>query len=183
MLANFPACVSFTLLPSNDGQPCHITPGDTGGATAYGITRATLSRWMLSPASVDDVKNLTVEKTRAIYQGFYWNTISGDSLPYGVDLMVFDHGVLAGEGEASRELQQVVGLTGDDVDGHIGPITLAAVHSRDPVDLVAALHRRQEMYYRMCANFPLFGNGWLARLTRRVEAATLMLSPVVAWRN
>jgi lysozyme family protein len=180
LLGNFSKCVDFTLLPGQDGQPFHTTAGDQGGATAWGITRATLSRWMLAPASVDDVRALKVERARAIYQGFYWNTINGDGLPYGIDLMVFDHGVLAGEVQSAMDLQQALGMTGTDVDGHVGPVTLSRAKDKDPVDLITAIWVRQKAHYRSCSTFKLFGTGWLARLERRTVAAKAMLSPVVS---
>lgn len=176
MLGGFDHCVGFTLLPQDDGQPFHVTSGDRGGATAWGITRATLSRWLGCPASMDDVKALTREEAQNIYRRWYWDTIGGDLLPAGIDLMVFDHGVVAGEAQSVMELQQVLHMTGDQIDGHVGPITLGLIAENKPLDVIACLEARQAMHYRMCADFPRFGDGWMDRLERRSKAAILMVT-------
>ncbi len=37
----FPACLEFTWRTDEDGQPQHVTPGDSGGPTACGVTLET----------------------------------------------------------------------------------------------------------------------------------------------
>jgi lysozyme family protein len=171
MLGNFDACVNFTLSPLQDGQPFHKTPGDAGGATAYGITHATLARWRRCPVTDDEMKAMSIEEAKAIYRAWYYDTVAGDSLPAGVDLMVFDFGVTAGETVAAKELQRAL-LVKD--DGQIGPITIAAVKSMAPGVLISNLRLVQTSFYRQCSGFPLFGNGWLARVERRAAAAHAM---------
>lgn len=170
-MAAFDPCVAFTLLPANDGQPYHVTLGDAGGATAFGVTRATLSLWLGYTASVEDVRGLTRDDAEPIYRALYFDPLAGADLPAGVDLMVFDHGVLSGVGASARLLQNVVGV---EADGQVGPITLAAVHARDPLALIGQLAIRQENYYRALADFVRFGRGWLARLQRRHDEAAVL---------
>lgn len=174
MQSGFETCLNFTLSPANDGQPFHV---DTGGATSWGVTRAVWSRWIGRPASVDDMKAVTRSSVSGLYRAWYWNTIAGDKLPAGLDLMTFDMGVTAGEHSAAVQLQQVLGFTGDDVDGHIGPITLSRAASEVTADVIERLTHRQEFYYRSCSTFSTNGNGWLNRLQRRSTAALAMLSP------
>jgi lysozyme family protein len=170
MKDNFIACLhNFTLLPGNDGQPFHV---DSGGGTSYGVTRANWSRWIKHPASDADMEAITAPGTTQFYEAWYWKTISGDALPLGVDLMVFDHGIMSGEATSARALQQVVRST---VDGWVGLNTLAQVAKLDPSVLIGMLAWRQEEYYRSLDSFTINGNGWLARLDRRVIAATGML--------
>src|SRR5487761_2006017 len=175
MFSNYTACAAFTLDPAQDGQPCHVTPGDRGGATAYGITQATYSRWIGRPALVADMTAIAGD----VYRRWYWKPIAGDSLPIGVDLMVFDHGVVDGENESARLLQQAIGLSGSDVDGIIGPYTLGAVStflgSNSPFPLIDALVTLQATRYRSLTDYHLFGNDWDARLARRHAAAAAMV--------
>lgn len=171
MRGNFSACADFTLAAPQDGQPFHITADDPGGATAWGITRATLSRWRHSPASLDDVKELTITEARKIYKAWYYDTISGDDLPAGVDLMVFDHGVVAGEVCSAKLLQKALNV---DADGAIGPVTMEAVNAVPPAALVSRLRTYQEQDFKSKADFYAFGHGWLNRLFRRYNAATAM---------
>ena len=170
---NFLPCLNgFTLLPAHDGQPYHVTPGDPGGATSYGITIATYGTYLGHPATTAQMQALDAASVAPIYQALVWNNVAGDALPLGVDLMVFDHAVLGGTATSAKALQQVLRVT---VDGDIGPITEAAASGGGEV-LIGKLAWNQELEYRSDADFSLFGNGWLARLDARVAAALAMLS-------
>jgi lysozyme family protein len=174
MLANYASCVGFTLEPDNDGQPLHITAFDHGGATAWGITRTTLSRWLCRPATTADLLALTKETAGEIYRSYYWDTIAGDVLSVGVDLMVFDAGVMSGNVRSAKILQDVLHVKDD---GHIGPITLAAMTAMQSDILICELRAAQENYYRGLAQFTKFGRGWINRMHRRaVLAITMALS-------
>jgi lysozyme family protein len=64
---------------------------DRGGATNYGITQATLSLWIGRDATVDDVRNLSVDTARAIYREKYLKPFDGvDPVlkPHVVDIAV-----------------------------------------------------------------------------------------------
>jgi Glycosyl hydrolase 108/Predicted Peptidoglycan domain len=137
-------------------------PADPGGATNMGITLRTLAAWRHAPTSVEDVRNLSVDEAERIYRAHYWNAMSCDSLPAGVDLMVFDFGVNAGPEEAIRTLQRAVGVT---ADGRMGPATLGAVARMNPADLTARLAEERLNFYRGLSTFSTFGAGW----TRRVD--------------
>src|SRR6185437_13632357 len=101
----------------------------------------------------------------------YWNKMRCDALPSGVGLSVFDFGVNAGPGTSAQMLQWGAGLSGADVDGKIGPHTIAAVARRAPAVLIDALAAMQAAHYRRLSGFPTFGRGWLARTVRRRAAA------------
>ena len=173
MQAGFGPSLDFTMLPDNDGQPYHV---DSGGPTSWGVTRANWARWTGQPISVDSMRALTKEMVVPIYQAWWWHPISGDSLPAGVDLMVFDAGVNTGIHAAAVQLQQVLGFSGTDVDGDIGPETLGHANATDSRTLIAQLGHRQDFFYRGCHDFDLNGHGWLARLQRRTNAAYAMLA-------
>src|SRR5581483_3918600 len=106
-MAQFQPCLAFTI--EREGGFSNAS-SDPGGATKFGITRATLSRWIKRPASVADVQNLTETVAGQIYHDWYWLTIDGDALPDGVSVMVFDHGVNCGEHTAAVQLQEVIGI-------------------------------------------------------------------------
>ena len=170
MQDNFLNCLNkFTLLPDNDGQPFHV---DSGGPTSYGVTRANWSRWIKHPASDDEMRSLSAAAVVPLYEAWYWNTIKGDALPIGVDLMVFDHGVMSGEHTSVQQLQQVLRV---DQDGWVGEQTIAAASAHPPAVIVGMLAWRQEEYYRSLAAFSINGNGWLARLDRRVAMAIRLI--------
>jgi Glycosyl hydrolase 108/IPT/TIG domain len=117
----FPASVANTLKweGGNDDDP-----RDPGGRTSRGIIQREWDVWRQShPGLPSDVWQAPQEQILAIYRQKYWDALSCNQLPAGVDYCVFDYGVNSGIGRAARVLQQVVG-TG--VDGEIGPLTIAA---------------------------------------------------------
>ena len=164
-MSAFQACVAFTLKAEgnfvNDSR-------DSGGATNMGITLATLSAWRGEDCTAQDVEDMTKAEAVAIYGAHYWNPVRGDDLPPGVDLMVFDHGVLAGVGRSGRLLQTLAKVP---VDGSIGPQTVAAVKRIAPSTLVQSLAVAQLAYYQGCPGWVTFGKGWTNRVNARRDAA------------
>jgi lysozyme family protein len=170
MIGNFLRCCGFSLV--QEGGFCNVQ-GDPGGATNHGITIGELSSVLGRPATVQDVMNLTDRQAESIYLPHYWRPVNADNLPAGVDLMVFDFGINAGPGRSAMRLQALLGF--NQLDGQIGPATIAAMAGRPPKMLVAELAYSHETYYRGLAGFAQFGDGWLARNTRAQAFATGMV--------
>lgn len=170
----FERCLGFTLLPNNDGQGFHDTPGDPGGDTIWGITYSTYEEWCSKhqeEPSLEEFEDFTAETVAPIYGLLFWNPIQGDSLGAGVDLMTFDDGVVGGPGTAAKQLQQALSVN---QDGVIGPKTLAAAKLWKPSDLINRLDALgAEAYAR---GNRLFVDGWENRLSRRHAAALAMAS-------
>lgn len=148
------------LLKDEGGYSNH--PSDPGGPTNFGITITDYRRYRNPSASAADVKNMRVDEAKQIYKSKYWNAMRCDALPAGVDYAVFDYGVNSGIGRAPKVLQRVLNVP---VDGVIGPVTLAAVLSSDPVKTVNAICDERMQFLRQLKTWPTFGKGW----TRRVE--------------
>ena len=173
MADSFDICLAFTLREEGGYVD---DPADPGGATNMGITLATYREWSDEPNLGDaQVEDMTLKTARAIYRSLYWNPLRADALPPGVDLSVFDMGVNTGIWCSAKLLQQALGFTGDEVDGSIGPDTLAAADRFDARTLVNNLADRQVAYYRSLADFPTFGTGWLNRTEARRDAAVAMI--------
>lgn len=150
-------------------------PRDPGGATMHGITLKTFRNLMHDQTlTVDDLKNITVGQEAEIYRSGYWDKVKGDMLPPGVDLMVFDMGVNAGPVASEKMLQRALGFTGANVDGIIGSHTLAAIHDADQFKLILRIKTQHENHYKSLDTFDEFGDGWLARLGRRLHLAVEM---------
>jgi lysozyme family protein len=170
----FEECLAFTLRAEGGYVD---DPADPGGATNMGITLATLREWSDDPKlGVKQVQDMSLRTARAIYRTLYWNPLRADDLPAGVDLSVFDFGVNAGIWRSARLLQRALGFTGDEVDGSVGPITLAAAAKTNARLLVADLAERQAAFYRGLPDFPTFGQGWLTRTNGREAAALAMIA-------
>ena len=166
--SNFRACVDV-ILDKEGGYVDH--PNDPGGATNMGITFNTLKAWRHENITKQDVKDLKVEEARQIYQANYWNALSCDELPPGVDLVVFDLGVNAGPGRSAKILQRVVGAN---ADGVIGPITLGAANSLKPENIIRRFGELRMEFYRGLDGFKIFGRGWKKR-TEEVERTALKM--------
>lgn len=147
-------------------------PLDPGGATNLGITLNELIKWRHGAVTQDEIRNLAEAEAGAIYRANYWNVISGNDLPHGIDLLVFDAGVNIGTPRAARFLQQIVGAT---TDGHIGPLTVAAAAASKAADVIAQFSDRRADFYRSIPTFNHFGAGWLGR-TDRARALALHLA-------
>ncbi len=174
----FDTCLAFTLEREGGFSD---DPHDPGGATCHGITLATYRDWADNPRlDVSDIRDIAAATVREIYHGRYWLPVSAESLPRGVDLMVFDHGVNAGPGRSARLLQEVLGFSGAAVDGAIGPKTLAAAAAADPATVIARLAASQAAYYRSLDDFDRYGAGWLNRVDARRALAMQMIQAATA---
>lgn len=139
-------------------------PKDPGGATNFGITRRTLANWRgvkVKSLPISEVKNLTMAEANQIYKRNYWDTVSGDDLPAGLDYAVYDYSVNSGPGRAVKDLQRTLGVA---VDGVIGSGTLSAIKNSDIENLIIAYCNRRYRFLQGLKTFKTFGKGW----TRRV---------------
>jgi lysozyme family protein len=146
--------------------------GDRGGPTNFGITLEALKEWESNASlTANDVKALTQEQAKEIYRANYWNKMQCGALPDGLDLEVFDFGVNAGPSKAVKTLQRIVGAT---EDGSTGPITLAAVKTFRPEDLVERYTAARLDYYKSLTGEVQFLAEWESRVSQVQTAALKM---------
>jgi lysozyme family protein len=168
---NFSHCIDLIL--SNEGGYVD-DPQDPGGATNYGITRATLSAFRGRVVTKDEVRSLRVDEATTIYRQNYWNTVRADELPAGLDLAVFDCAVNSGPKRAALLLQQALGLK---QDGIIGPVTLEAAAICRVAETIARYDGLRLAFLARLTTFPTFGKGWRKRVeTVERQALTLAAS-------
>lgn len=161
MKSNFDACLKVIF----DREGGYVyNPRDPGSHTNMGITIYTLSEFRGKECTPQDVKNLTREEAGRIYYEKYWDPLSCDDLPFGVDLSVFDMGVNAGILRGAKILQKVVGAN---PDGIIGSQTLLAVNNfckaKGTVVLLEQYRDARLAFYRSLSTFDVFGGGWTNR--------------------
>jgi lysozyme family protein len=104
-------------------------PADKGGATNMGITQAALATWLKRPATIDDVKALTVDQASAIYKQMYFTAPHIDQLPADIQPVCFDICVNSGAGAMGKLVQQTLNAAGFGpltTDGALGPKSQAA---------------------------------------------------------
>lgn len=127
-------------------------PQDSGGETQFGIARRFHpDAWRNGPP--------TLEQAKAIYRNDYWLPAGCEQLPRPYDLIVFDGAINQGVRPTIRGLQTALQV---DVDGHLGPITIAAcqVAGLEGAALVLA---ERALRYAQTRGFDRFGRGWLKR--------------------
>lgn len=150
-------------------------PHDPGGPTNRGITLATFARHLghsLTPANRDRniqlLKSISDDTVRAIYLTRYWMPSRAREMPAGVDLMHFDASVNNGLTGAAKILQAAVRV---EVDGEIGPVTMAAIHNASSEALISRYGELRAERYRSLDHFWRFGRGWLRRVDATRAAA------------
>jgi lysozyme family protein len=134
---------------------------DPGGMTNLGVTKRVWEEWVGHPVDEKAMRSLTPAQVAPLYKRKYWDKIKGDDLPDGVDYVVFDAAVNSGTGRAAKWLQACVSV---EVDGDIGPKTLAAVKAFDANQLIEDYAKRRLSFLMDLQHWKTFGKGW----TRRV---------------
>lgn len=154
-------------------------PYDPGGPTNLGITLAEFARVTgvaLTEQTFATVKaqlrNITRDQAAAIYRRDYWQAARCPDLPAPLAAFHFDAAVNQGVFGAARMLQQALGV---DVDGVIGPLTVAAAARSQPLQALSAYAEARRAHYRSLSTFWRFGRGWLSRVN-----TTLALAQAVA---
>jgi len=170
MKNNFEACLALVL--KSEGGFVN-NPKDPGGATNFGVTKATYEQFTGKTVSVDDMRALTVDEITPLYRRMFWDAIHGDDLPAGVDYAVFDYAVNSGVGRAAKALQQALGVV---VDGALGSQTLAAVKAADPEELVEKICGGRLSFLQALPTWQYFGKGWSVRVAQVEQHATSMVS-------
>jgi lysozyme family protein len=159
--ASWPAAIKAVL--ASEGGYVN-DPHDPGGETNFGISKRAY------PGV--DIAHLTQAGAEAIYKRDYWDKISGDELPAGVDYTVFDEAVNSGVGHAARSLQAIVGSA---QDGAIGPQTIRDVMVSNAVNVISRLCDRRLAYLQGLPTWSRYGTGWTNRVVS-VKALALRLA-------
>lgn len=148
-------------------------PRDPGGMTNLGVTAINWQNWTRSIVSETAMRALTLDDVRPFYRANYWNALSADGLPSGVDWVVFDFGVNSGVLRSARYLQRVLGVN---QDGHIGPIVIDAAKKRNSKELIGLICDARQEFLESLSTFDKFGRGWLRRVTEvRTQAESLVV--------
>lgn len=135
-------------------------PRDPGGETKWGISKRSYPQL--------DIKGLTRDDAKAIYEREFWQRVQGDKLPRPFAFQALDAAVNHGIGNAVRWMQRAAGVADD---GHIGPATLAAVARAEPADLVLNFNAERLEFYARLQTFDTFGRGWTRRVAGNLRYA------------
>lgn len=111
---------AFRILIGHEGGYVN-DPRDPGGETKFGISKRAYPN--------EDIRNLTIERARAIYYRDYWIRSGCERAPEAMRFDLFDTAVNSGLSRAVRLLQLAAGV---EDDGEIGPVTLKALRDAIP---------------------------------------------------
>jgi len=155
MKENYPQALK-QVLKYEGGYVDH--PKDPGGPTNKGVTQAVYDSWRKSQnLPTQSVRAIADSEVAAIYKNLYWDRVSGDNLPDGVDFAVFDFAVNSGVSRAAKTLQGIVGVT---QDGQIGPATIQATKTY----IAMTVTNKRLAFMQSLSIWPTFGKGWAARI-------------------
>ena len=169
MNSNFEASLAHVL--QSEGGFVN-NPSDPGGMTNLGCTKAVWEEFVGHPVSEADMRGLTPADVAPLYKRKYWDKVSGDDLPAGLDYAVFDAAINSGPGRAAKWLQEAVGV---EADGAIGKGTLAAVAAFDVQELIKAYNDKRLGFLQGLPTFGTFGKGWTNRVAS-VQAVSSSLA-------
>jgi lysozyme family protein len=133
---------------------------DPGGETKFGISRRSYP--------LEDIRNMTLERAKAIYLRDYWGPAGCDAVPDGVKFDLFDTAVNSGTTTAIRLLQGAAGVT---QDGIVGPLTLQALSSMPVPRLVARFNGFRLAFMAATPQWDTFGRGWARRIAGNLKEA------------
>jgi lysozyme family protein len=178
MKENFQTALEH-LLKSEGGftndprDPGNKLPDGRAGCTMLGVTQASWEAFIGKRTTQEKMQQLTPEDVAPIYRKKYWDAVSGDELPTGLDYLMFDFAVNAGPGRAIKVMQSALGVA---VDGVIGRKTMQAINESDPTSLIETFSDSKMDYYRTLITFQTFGKGWTNRIAHAKTNAAAMLA-------
>lgn len=108
-------------------------PDDSGGATNKGVTLATFRSFYGSSKTVNDLKAMTDAQWLHIFLNGYWNKCQASQINNQAIANIFVDWAW-GSGPVTA-IKKVQGLVGTDVDGIVGPKTLAAINGANQEQL------------------------------------------------
>ncbi len=155
-------------------------PRDPGGPTNFGITIYDYRKYVKPGATAADVKRMSLAEAKSIYRSKYWDALSCDDLPAGVDYTVFDYGVNSGIGRAGKVLRRVLGLP--DANWRVGADVIAAVKRAESSKVIVAINDERLTFLKSLRTWRSFGVGW-GRRVGDVKAFSLELARKPAAKN
>lgn len=137
-------------------------PADPGGETKWGISKRSFPHL--------NIEELTREDAIAIYRRDFWIVIDGDRFRPGVAFQLLDFAVNSGIQTALRKLQRAAGVADD---GHVGPITRAALAAMSETDLILRFLAERLDFMTSLINWPSAGRGWARRIAKDLRYAAI----------
>lgn len=150
---------AFDRLIGNEGE-YSFNKNDPGGETKWGISKRSYPGL--------DIADLTRDDAKAIYERDFWKRGHMDEYDPAIAFQVFDIAVNSGIETAVRLLQRAAGVADD---GHIGPVTVAAIKAKSVTDILMLIVAERLDFWRKLSTWPQFGKGWAGRAAQDLRYA------------
>lgn len=172
---NRPACLAVTVKYEGGYSNNPNDRGNwTGGHVGIGTLKGTKYGIAAHAYPTLDIKNLTLEDAKSIYEKDYWNKMHGDHLPYGVDLATFDASVMSGPRRGVRWLQGAVKAK---QDGIVGNETIAKALAANGKATIQRICANRRGFVQSLLTRAHFGKGWSRRIAEvEAQAVTMWLT-------
>jgi len=155
--------LAFERLIGNEGAYSNH-PDDPGGETMWGVTAA-MAR---AAGYAGAMRELPRASAKAIYADYYWKRAGADQYDGAIGFQVFDAAVNHGIETALRFLQHAAGVA---EDGHIGPVSLAAIRATPVPKLLLRFMAARLRFWAKLSTFGTFGRGWTNRGAHNLDLA------------
>lgn len=109
------------------------------------------------------MKDLPRDTAKTIAKRLYWDPLQLDQFDPRVAFQIFDANYNGG-----HPVIWMQGAAGAKVDGIIGPATIAAVQSIDPLRFILRWNALRLSYFTSLATWPTFGKGWSRRIANNL---------------
>ena len=142
----------------------------TGGAIGVGVCKGTKYGIAASSYPKLDIKNLTIDQAKMIYQTDWWDAIGAEKLPTAVIYQIWDFGINSGLVTAKMQLQKAIGVA---ADGVIGSVTIAKINTMDLSDVLMLYIAQRITFYTALSSWPTYGKGWINRMAVNLRYAAV----------
>ena len=115
-----------------------------------------------------DIPNLTYEEIKAVYRRDWWDALKMNSYPKMLTFQLFDSAINHGSFNTNKILQRALKVK---VDGHIGPISRAALSATEKNDLVFRFLGQRLLFASHIVTWEIYGKGWARRIAHNLIAA------------
>lgn len=170
--------ISYALVEEAEGgfQKYSTDPGNYNSrgelvGTNWGISAPVYEDWIGRPPTEADMRTMSKEVAKRIFEVKFWDRIRGSEIQSQAVADIFLDGHVNHGNSGITMMQRVVNVY---PDGIVGPITLGAINSGNPEQIIRKyIDERERLYIWLAANrnMEMFLRGWLRRLDKfRISA-------------
>lgn len=170
-MAKFEDSIDFVL--ANEGGYQHDETDLSKGATKFGVTEATLIRWLGHHVSHEDVAAIDIDEAKKIYRALYWKPMLLDYCDnQAIATCLFDMAVNQGVEHAIKIGTLAIGDAGG-VIPRLPCLLIESANSIKPDAYIKALSARCKHFYdQIVAKHPeqaKFKEGWYTRADKMLS--------------